>query len=108
MGKFQGSGALTATCGTWKPQRRPAVVPSAASSNAPVQHLPTLIERVAEGLTMMFPVWALLSGFTAYKQPALFNWVTGSQFEMGVGVLMLTMGLSLTKDDFKKVCPQYQ
>lgn len=51
---------------------------------------------------MLFPVWALISGCTAFFQPASLNWMTTQQFEWGVGLLMLAMGLSLTKEDFKK------
>lgn len=46
---------------------------------------------------------ALISGCTAFFQPASLNWMTTQQFEWGVGLLMLAMGLSLTKEDFKKV-----
>jgi predicted Na+-dependent transporter len=52
---------------------------------------------------MLFPVWALISGCTAFFHPASLNWMTTQQFEWGVGLLMLAMGLSLTKEDFQKV-----
>jgi predicted Na+-dependent transporter len=52
---------------------------------------------------MLFPVWALISGVTAFLRPATLAWMTTQQFEWGVGLLMLAMGLSLTKEDFRKV-----
>lgn len=51
---------------------------------------------------MLFPVWALISGCTAFFHPASLSWMTTQQFEWGVGLLMLAMGLSLTTEDFKK------
>lgn len=46
---------------------------------------------------------ALISGCTAFFRPASLSWMTTQQFEWGVGLLMLAMGLSMTKEDFKKV-----
>lgn len=48
-------------------------------------------------------VQALISGCTAFFHPASLSWMTHAQFEGGVGLLMLAMGLSLTKEDFKRV-----
>ena len=45
---------------------------------------------------------ALISGTTAFLRPATLSWMTTQQFEWGVGLLMLAMGLSLTKEDFQK------
>ncbi len=50
----------------------------------------------------MLPAQALISGTTAFLRPATLSWMTTQQFELGVGVLMLAMGLSLTTDDFRK------
>jgi len=55
---------------------------------------------------LLFPIWALLSATTAYNFPASLNWMTTAQFEQGVGLLMLSMGLSLTLDDFRKCLQQ--
>ena len=49
------------------------------------------------------PLQALISGCTAFFHPASLAWITTQQFEWGVGLLMLAMGLSLTKEDFKRV-----
>lgn len=68
----------------------------------PGQELTTL-ERVAEIGTMLFPVWALISASIAFFHPPSLNWMTTTQFEQGVGLLMLAMGLSLSMEDFKKV-----
>jgi BASS family bile acid:Na+ symporter len=57
---------------------------------------------VADIATLCFPLWALISGTVAFFHPTSLNWITTSQFEIGVGVLMLSMGLSLSTDDFRK------
>lgn len=78
--------------------------PSAVNSSSPeTQQNSTLLGRLAEIGTMLFPVWALLSGGIAFFHPPSLNWMTPTQFEQGVGILMLSMGLSLSMDDFKKV-----
>ena len=60
------------------------------------------VGRIAEVGTLLFPIWALISATTAFVYPSTLNWMTSQQFENGVGLLMLCMGLSLTIDDFKK------
>lgn len=47
-----------------------------------------------------------MSGALAYFHPPSLNWITTTQFEQGVGLLMLAMGLSLSMDDFKKCAKQ--
>ncbi|GAB4815674.1 hypothetical protein N2152v2_002720 [Parachlorella kessleri] len=51
---------------------------------------------------MLFPVWALISGATAFFYPSTLNWISGPKFEQGVQLLMLAMGLSLSTEDFRK------
>jgi predicted Na+-dependent transporter len=45
---------------------------------------------------------ALISGAVAFFHPPSLSWMTGAQFEQGVGMLMLAMGLSLSMDDFRR------
>jgi BASS family bile acid:Na+ symporter len=45
---------------------------------------------------------ALISGGLAFFHPPSLSWVTARQFEQGVGLLMLAMGLSLSTEDFRK------
>lgn len=53
------------------------------------------LERIGEIGTMMFPIWALISASMAYFYPTTLNWMSTTNFEQGVGLLMLSMGLSL-------------
>ena len=78
---------------------RSEVVVQAAASES-------LLDKVAEIGTMMFPVWALISATTAFFYPSTLNWMTTGQFEQGVGLLMLSMGLSIKLDDFRQCLRQ--
>lgn len=80
--------------------RQPGASASASPSSA------SSLETFSNGVQLLFPVWALLSATTVYFNPALLNWITTVQFEQGVGLLMLSMGLSLTLDDFRKCIQQ--
>lgn len=87
------------------PRRARAVCAASAAAtvcSAAAAPAPSRLERIADVATMLFPVWALISGCTAFFHPASLNWMTTRQFEWGVGALMLAMGLSLTKEDFQK------
>ncbi|KAL4527435.1 hypothetical protein Ndes2526B_g08877 [Nannochloris sp. 'desiccata'] len=75
---------------------------TAAAASSPDPPSATAIQRIAEIGTMMFPIWALISGAIAFFHPNSLNWMTTTQFEQGVGLLMLAMGLSLSMDDFRK------
>lgn len=78
----------------------------ASSSSSPPAKGGFGLEQIAEIGTMLFPIWALISATTAFFYPSTLNWMTTSQFEQGVGLLMLSMGLSLSLEDFKKCAEQ--
>jgi BASS family bile acid:Na+ symporter len=54
-------------------------------------------------LVNLFPVWVLAAGAAALAYPPLFTWFRGSSITIGLGVIMLGMGFTLTLDDFKEV-----
>eukprot|EP00887_Chlorella_sp_A99_P007823 scaffold20.g7823.t1 len=99
---------------SWLHQRRPRLaappVPRAAADGTAAapppaqqqQQQQSVLARVAEVATLLFPVWALISGTTAYFYPASLSWMTTTQFEQGVQLLMLSMGISLKTEEFKK------
>lgn len=70
------------------------------SNSSPTQM--TALEKIADIGMLMFPIWALISASTAFFYPSTLNWMTTTQFEQGVGLLMLSMGLNLTVEDVKK------
>ena len=53
-------------------------------------------------LTRLFPVWALLLSAAAYFSPATFTPI-GPHVTLLLTLIMLTMGVTLTLDDFKRI-----
>lgn len=51
----------------------------------------------------MFPVWTVLFTAIALKSPQSFAWFTTEYFTAGLAALMLSMGITLTPNDFVKV-----
>jgi bile acid:Na+ symporter, BASS family len=59
-----------------------------------------------ERLTNAFPVWVLAASLLALWHPPLFTWFTGTLLTLGLGVIMLGMGLTLSLDDARRVAHQ--
>ncbi len=56
-----------------------------------------------EWLTHLFPGWTLLAACAALWRPELLTWFHGPWITVGLGVIMLGMGLTLSLNDFKRV-----
>ena len=54
-------------------------------------------------LTTGFPFWVLLASALALWRPALFTWFSGGFITVGLAVVMLGMGLTLSLDDGRRV-----
>ena len=54
------------------------------------------------GLTRLFPLWALLLSAAAYFSPSTFTPI-GAYVTILLTLIMLTMGVTLTVDDFKRI-----
>lgn len=54
-------------------------------------------------LVSAFPLWVLMASVLAFGYPPLFTWFSGPLIPIGLGVIMLGMGLTLTLEDFKRV-----
>lgn len=59
--------------------------------------------RLFSRLTAAFPLWVTAASLLSLWHPALFTWFTGPLLSIGLGVIMLGMGLTLTADDFSEV-----
>ncbi|XP_078428066.1 sodium Bile acid symporter family [Wolffia australiana] len=59
-------------------------------------------ERVVELLTTLFPVWVMLGTLLGIYKPAAVTWLQTDLFTVGLGFLMLSMGLTLTFEDFRR------
>jgi len=53
--------------------------------------------------TNLFPLWTLISAVIALRRPETFLWVSTSYFTLGLAILMLSMGITLTPRDFARV-----
>ncbi|XP_020577989.1 probable sodium/metabolite cotransporter BASS2, chloroplastic isoform X3 [Phalaenopsis equestris] len=59
-------------------------------------------ERVVELLTTFFPVWVILGAIIGVYKPAAVTWLETDLFTVGLGFLMLSLGLNLTFEDFRR------
>jgi BASS family bile acid:Na+ symporter len=59
-------------------------------------------EKIIETLTTLFPVWVILGALLGIYKPSAVTWLETDLFTLGLGFLMLSMGLTLTFDDFKR------
>jgi len=62
--------------------------------------------KTTDILTNLFPVWTVLFASLALKRPESFAWFTTKYFTATLGALMLSMGITLTPDDFTRVSKQ--
>ena len=61
------------------------------------------MRRGLEFVANLFPVWVLAACSTALVWPACFTWFRGDAIVVGLGVIMLGMGITLSLDDFARV-----
>lgn len=62
--------------------------------------------KVTDTLTILFPLWTVLFAGLALVRPESFAWFTTKYFTASLGVLMLSMGITLTVDDFTRVAKE--
>lgn len=61
------------------------------------------VQSLADGATKLFPVWSVVVGVAALYAPSLFLWYGKSAISLGLGMIMLGMGLTLSPKDFLEV-----
>ncbi|MET1256903.1 bile acid:sodium symporter family protein [Aliikangiella maris] len=54
-------------------------------------------------LVQAFPIWTILASGLALIEPSWFTWFSGSLITWGLGIIMLSMGLTLKFDDFAEI-----
>nr|XP_009587110.1 sodium/pyruvate cotransporter BASS2, chloroplastic [Nicotiana tomentosiformis] len=59
-------------------------------------------EKIIETLTTLFPLWVILGTILGIYKPAAVTWLETDLFTLGLGFLMLSMGLTLTFEDFRR------
>ena len=63
----------------------------------------TRVREAANRFTELFPLWVGLAGALSFFRPEFFTWFSGSWITIGLGIIMLGMGLTLTLEDFRRV-----
>ena len=61
------------------------------------------MNRIANLLTNLFPLWILLAGALALWLPPSFLWFKPTYISWALGVIMLGMGVTLSVEDFRRV-----
>ena len=84
------------------PTRPRELTCSADAAAAPLEPEQTGIEKLADRLATLFPLWVFLGAAIGITQPSAVTWFSSTLFTVALGFLMLTMGLTLTIADFKK------
>ncbi|KAF9617038.1 hypothetical protein IFM89_033108 [Coptis chinensis] len=59
-------------------------------------------ENIIETLTTLFPLWVILGTIIGIYKPSAVTWLQTDLFTVGLGFLMLSMGLTLTFEDFRR------
>lgn len=62
----------------------------------------TRYEQIIETLTTLFPVWVILGTIIGIYKPSAVTWLETDLFTLGLGFLMLSMGLTLKFEDFRR------
>ena len=62
-----------------------------------------MLQTAIKLATFAFPLWALAASALALYQPEAFTWFSGILITLSLGVIMLSMGLTLQVEDFKRV-----
>ena len=64
---------------------------------------PSSIAGIVERLANAFPLWVTAACGLALIEPALFDWFRGEAIVVGLAVIMLGMGMTLSLADFSRV-----
>ena len=59
--------------------------------------------KILDHITRGFPAWVLIASVIALAYPPSFTWFSGNLITVGLGIIMLGMGVTLTVDDFRRV-----
>lgn len=60
-----------------------------------------MLQKISSLLSSKASIFVILTAIVTYWQPELFTWVKGDIQTIILGIIMLTMGLTLTPDDFR-------
>jgi len=81
---------------------------ASAAADAPIVESSSMVKfkQFSELFSNLFPVWTVISAAVALKNPAVFSFMTTESFTGWLALLMFSMGITMTLDDFKRVLGQ--
>ena len=53
--------------------------------------------------TNAFPLWLILASALALWRPVFFTWFSGPLIPLGLGLIMLSMGMTVGVEDFRRI-----
>lgn len=59
--------------------------------------------KILDTITKGFPIWVLIASIISLVHPPVFTWFSGQLITVGLGIIMLGMGVTLTVDDFRRI-----
>ena len=62
-----------------------------------------MVKSLVNRATKLFPLWSLLVGVFALYEPSIFLWYGKESISVGLGIIMLGMGMTLSVEDFAEV-----
>ena len=60
------------------------------------------LQKLSTGFCNLFAIWLAIAAVAALKQPSTFTWVKSEYFTGLLGLLMFSVGITTTIDDFKE------
>jgi len=61
---------------------------------------------ILTAVTNAFPLWLVLASGLALVNPSLFTWFSGPLIPIGLGIIMLSMGMTIGFEDFRRIARQ--
>lgn len=63
----------------------------------------SILQNVSSVITTLFPLWTVITAGVGLQRPEAFAFMTTDRFTIGLAVLMFSMGITLSVEDFKRV-----
>jgi BASS family bile acid:Na+ symporter len=80
-------------------RRRGVVTRAGGGAVAPME----TFKKFSEVFANLFPIWTILAAVVGVTKPATFAFMTNNAYTACLALLMFSMGITLTLDDFKRV-----
>ena len=100
-GRVSARGVATTTRG--RAPRTTTTTRAADGAVAPTAPTATNFKKFTEVFANLFPIWTILAAVVGVARPETFSFMTSGAYTGCLALLMFSMGITLTIDDFKRV-----